>query len=81
MELPSGGGGRSSSELAILVRQGRSSNSNSTSAHHRFTRDMPEKSVELERLWRGRGQRKGITSKLGIGDGGRRPARLGCGYL
>ena len=42
-------GGGSSSEMAIPARQGVSRGSNCTSAHQWFTRDTPEKSVELER--------------------------------
>ena len=40
-------GGGSSSEMAIPARQGVSRGSNCTSAHQWFTRDTPEKSVEL----------------------------------
>ena len=67
-------------ELAILARQGRSSNSNSTSAHQLFTRDTPEKSVERAALER-EGLRKGIAGELGVGDSGQMPARPGYGYL
>ena len=80
MELSSGNGGWSSSEMVVPVKQGQSSSSNGTSTHQWTTTNTPEWSVELERLWRGRGRGQGCR-RARDGDGGQRPARPGCGFL
>ena len=67
MELSSDGSRRSSSEVMVPATQGQSSSSNNTITHQWTTTNTPEWSVELERLWRGRGQRTGIASELGAG--------------
>ena len=83
MKLSSGGGGRSSSEVMVPAMQGQSSSSNSTSTHQWITTNTPEGSAELERLWSGWGQRRGIAGELGArtaarGLPGRAAALYGC---
>ena len=70
-ELSKGGCGRSSSEMVVPAKQGQSSSSNSTSTHQWITTNTPEWSAELERLWSGWGQRRGIAGELGAGTAAR----------
>ena len=80
-KLCNGGSGRSSSEMVISARQGQSSSSNGTSMHQWTTTDTLEKSVELEWLWRGKGQWTGIASELGAGTAARGlPGRAAASY-
>ena len=57
--------------MAIPAREGRSNSSNGTSSHQWITKNTPEWLVELDRLWRGRGQRTGIAGELGVGPAAR----------
>ena len=53
--------------MIVLAMQGRSSSSNSTSTHQWIATNTQEGSAELERLWNGWGQRRGIAGELGAG--------------
>ena len=67
--------------MVVPAKQGQSSSSNGTSTHQWTTTNTPEWSVELERLWRGRGQRTGIAGELGAGTAARGlPGRPAASY-
>ena len=69
--------------MVAPATQGQTSSSNSTNTHHWITTNTPEGSAELERLWNGWGQRRGIAGELGAGMAarglpGRAAALYGC---